>query len=172
MVLAGCSPYGPEELDRLMKEDPDFKLMVATRDQMSQQMRLIKDDLLAKKKGMDAQVGKLRQDYDTFAKSQNVKIEKFKAVSETNRNQLAQEIQTAAARLKDKGQELRRYEEIMKGWKGLLKNSKSTEISSRDKQKWEEDILRLEEKMRPLKEVIEELKIQIRLKKRKLSFLR
>src|SRR3989338_7482984 len=83
-LLAGCSAYGPEELDRLTKEDPHFKQMIIARDQMHAQMHAVKEDLLAKKQGMDAQIDKLRAEYDAYAKLQNQKIEKYQAAIDAN----------------------------------------------------------------------------------------
>ena len=171
-LCAGCSQYGPEELDRLVKEDPEFRQMIAARDQSHAQVKLIKADLLGKKKIMDSQISKIHLDYDTYAKAQTLKIEKFKSVIETSRAQLNQEIQGSEAQLAAKEKELEGYEKTLQGMRTMLKDSKGITLSPAEKQKWEERILMLSEKMRPLTEEIQELKISIRLKKRKLSFLR
>ena len=51
----------PEELDRLTKEDPVFKQMILQRGQAKARAQLIREDLLGRKKTMDAEIDKLRQ---------------------------------------------------------------------------------------------------------------
>ena len=164
--------HAPEELDRLTKEDPAFKQMIAARDQMHSQIRLIKDDLLEKKKAMDAQIGKLRQDYDVYAKAQTLKVEKCQNAIDANRKALKNEIETASAQLEAKQTELQGYEKTLGDVRKVLHESKSINLSAQEKQKWEERVLMLSEKIRPLTEELQELKLQIRLKKSKISFLR
>lgn len=172
LFLTGCSAYGPEELDRLTKEDSNFKQMIIARDQMHGQVRLIKDDLLAKKQTVDTQVDKLRAEYDAFAKLQNQKIERCQAAIDANRNLLKKDIEIEEASLTSKQAEFEGYSKTLGDVRKVLKESKGITFSSQEKQKWEEKTLLLSEKMRPLKEEIEDLILQIRLKKRKISFLR
>ena len=172
LTLAGCSSYGPEELERLIKEDPGFKQMIVARDQTRAQVKAIKDELLAKKKVMDQQIEKLRGDYDTYAKIQNLKIEKYQATIEANRNLLQREIETAGAQLAAKETELEGYEKTLTDVKKVMQETRGIKISAPEKEKWEERLLMLSEKIRPLSDEIQELKIQTRLKKQKLSFLR
>ena len=171
-LLAGCSAYGPEELDRLIKEDSNFKQMIIARDQMHGQMHAIKEDLLAKKQGMDAQIDKLHAEYDAYAKLQNQRIEKCQASIYSNRNFLKKEIEITEARLDSKRAELEGYSKTLLDVKRVLRESKGITFSAHEKQKWEEKILLLSEKIRPLKDEIEDLNLQNRLKKRKISFLR
>ena len=170
--LCGCSLAGPQELDRLIKEDPAFRQMIVVRDQAHNEMHQIKEDLLAKKKILDAQIDKLRSDYDLIAKAQNKKIEQLQTTIETNRNLLKHEMETAAARLSTKGTELTGYQKTLADVKKVLHESKGIHFSSQEKQKWEERILMLSEKMRPLTDEIQELKLEIRLKKQKMNFLK
>ncbi len=172
LFLTGCSSYGPEELDRLTKEDPNFKQMIAARDQVHAQGHAIKEDLLTKKQAMDAQIDKLRAEYDTYAKLQNQKIERGQAAVDANRNLLKKDIEIEEARLVSKQAELDGYSKTLADVRKVLKESKGITFSSQEKQKWEEKTLLLSEKMRPLKEEIEDLNLQIRLKKSKMSFLR
>ena len=171
LILTGCSSYGPEELDRLTKEDPNFKQMIVTRDQMRVQMRLIKEDMLEKKKAMDAQTDKLRAQYDAMAKLENAKIEKCQAVIDSSRALLKHEIEIDEARLDTKRTEFEGYRKTLSDVQRVLKESKGITFSAQEKQKWQEKVLLLSEKLRPLQEEIEDLNLQIRLKKRKISFL-
>ena len=171
IFLAGCGSYGPEELDRLTKEDPNFKQMILARDQAHGQMRAIREELLAKKQAMDAQVDQLRAEYDAFAKLQNQKIEKYRTSVDTNRQLLKKDIEIDETRLALKQTELEGYSKTLADVRKVLKESKGITFSTQEKQKWEEKTLLLSEKMRPLKEEIEDLMLQIRLKKRKISFL-
>ena len=52
----------------------------------------------------------------------------------------------------------------------VLREGKGINLSTQEKQKWEERILMLSEKIRPLSEEIQELKLQNRLKKRKIGY--
>ena len=171
LILTGCSSYGPEELDRLTKEDPGFKQMIITRDQMRAQMHLIKEDLLSKKKVMDAQIDKLRAQYDAISKLENQKIEKYQAAIDSNRALLKRDSEMAEASLESKRTEFEGYHKTLTDVQKVLKESKGITFSVQEKQKWQEKVLLLSEKMRPLKEEIEDLNLQIRLKKRKISFL-
>ena len=171
LILTGCSAYGPEELDRLTKEDPAFKQMIVTRDQMHAQIRAIKDDLLAKKKVMDTQIEKLRGQYDATAKLENQRIERCETAIESNRALLKRDIEAAELSLESKRTEFEGYRKTLEDVQKVLKESKGITFSVQEKQKWQEKVLLLAEKMRPLKEEIEDLNLQIRLKKRKISFL-
>ena len=172
LILTSCSSYAPEELDRLTKEDPNFKQMILTRDQMHQQIRLIKDDLLSRKKAMDTQIDRLRQEYDGYAKAQNLKIEKYKSTIEADRNLLRREIEAHEAHLTAKLTELGGYQKTLSDVRKVLRESKGIQLSSQENEKWNERILMLSEKIRPLLEEIQELKLQVRLKKQKMSFLK
>ena len=170
-VFMGCSSYGPEELDRLMKEDSGFRQMIVARDQMHVQMRLIKEDLLAKKEALDSQIDKLRAEYDATAKLQNQKIEKYQAAIDANRSLMKKDIEIAESRLEAKQTEVEGYNKTLLDIKKVLKESKGITFSAQEKQRWEEKILLLSEKIRPLRDEVEDLNLQIRLKKRKISFL-
>ena len=170
-TLSSCNGNSPEELDRLVKEDPSFRQMIESRDQAHSQMRLIKDDLLLKKKGVDAQVQKMRQDYDNYAKLQNKKIAQNESVITANRNNLKDQIEKMSLELEAKQKELAGYEETLADVKKVVRESKGIRLSGPERQKWEERILMLSEKIRPLSEEIQELKLQIRLKKKKIHFL-
>ncbi len=170
-VLSGCMSYGPEELDRLTKEDPEFKKMIELRDQIHNDISLIKNDLLSKKKTMDAQSEKLHQEYEIYAKNQNMKIEKMKQVVAAKRDLLNHDIEAASNALGLKETELKGYQDTLDQVRKMLTESKGLNLSSVEKQKWEERTLMLSEKMRPLSDEIQDLKLQIRLKKRKVGFL-
>jgi chromosome segregation ATPase len=172
VLVAGCSAYGPEELDRLTKEDPAFRQMILARDQMRAEIGRVKEDLLAKKKSMDSQIARFRQEYDAYAKIQNQKIDKYRAAIEANRNLLKREIDAMSSQITAKVTELGGYQKTQGEVKRLLSESKGIQISASEKQKWEERLLMLSEKIRPLQEEIQELKLQIRLKKQKISFLK
>ncbi len=172
-VLSGClTQESPEELDRLTKEDPSFKQMIAARDQAHNNIRYIKNDLLSKKKVMDAQIEKLRSEYDVYAKSQNTKIDQFRAQIENHRNQLSKDIDAAQASLEVKQAELDGYQKTTADVNKVLREAKGIQLSKAERQKWEERVLMLSEKIRPLAEEIQELKLRIRLKKQKIGFLR
>ncbi len=170
-LLAGCAANNPEELERLAKEDPNFRQMIATRDKMHADIRLIKEDLLARKRAVDAQVEKMRQDYDTYAKSQNIKIEKYKTGLEMYRKALAKDVEQAAMSMETKQNELAGYEKTLRDVQKVLHESKGITLSAQEKEKWQERVLLLNEKMRPLSEEIQDLKLKIRLNKRKIGFL-
>ena len=171
-TLAGCASYGPEELERLLKEDPNFKQMIIARDQARGQIKAIKNDMLSKKKIMDGQIEKFHQEYDVYAKTQHSKIEKYQATIDANRNLLKREIETGSAQLAAKETELEGYEKTLSDVKKVMRESKGIKISPQEKEKWEERTLMLSEKMRPLLDEIQELRLQIRLKKQKLIFLK
>lgn len=173
LLLTGCLIQdSPEELDRLVKEDPAFKQMIASRDQAHHNIRFIKNELLTKKNAMDVQVEKLRTDYDVYAKSQNKKIEEFRALIENHREQLNKDIEAAQASLASKQAELEGYKKTSVDVNDVLHEAKGIKLSKAERQKWEERVLMLSEKIRPLSEEIQELKLRIRLKKQKIGFLR
>lgn len=169
--LAGCSVNSPEELDRLTKEDPAFKQMIVQRDQAHAQMQLIKQDLLGKKRAMDAEIDRLRQGYDVYAKAQNQKIEKYQAAVDANRSKLKQEIEVSNASLGEKAVKLEGYKKTLLDIQKVLKEGKGIHFTPSDRKKWEEQILILSEKIKPLEDEIQDLKLQIRLKKQKIGFL-
>ena len=171
--LSGCLfQESPEELDRLTKEDPAFKQMIQSRDQARGQIRLIKEDLLAKKQTMDAEVEKLRAAYDAYSKAQNKKIDQFRAMIETNHDLLRQQLEQESARMQDKQVEMAGYEKTLADVRKVLQEGKGLSLSKTERQKWEERILMLSEKIRPLTDEIQELKLQVRLKKQKIQFLK
>ena len=171
--MAGCIfQESPEELDRLTKEDPVFKQMIAARDQARGQIHLIKDELLNKKKALDAEVEKLRGAYDAYAKAQNKKIDQFRALIEANHDLLKQQLERDGAHLEEKRVEMTGYEKTLSDVKKVLTEGKGLSLSKAERQKWEERILMLSEKIRPLADEIQELKLQIRLKKQKIQFLK
>lgn len=172
LSLAGCAVYGPEELERLVKEDPKFAQMITARDQAHAQIGLIKNDLLSKKKTVDAQVSKLRGDYDAYSKEQNLKIEKYQNAIEANRFLLKKEIDAVNEQLELKLVELSGYQKTLSDVKKVMRESKGIQLSKAEQQKWEERVLMLSEKIRPLSDEIQELKFKIRLKKQKSSFLK
>ena len=171
LSLTGCLQESPEELERLVKEDPTFKQMIAARDQAHVQIRLLKDELLNRKKQLDSQVEKLRADYDLVAKAQNKKIEDLRGTIEANRELMKRETTLGAASLEEKETELGGYQKTLADVRQVLHESKGISLSKAERQKWEERILMLSEKMRPLADEIQELKLQIRLKKQKLQYL-
>ncbi len=170
--LNGCFSQSPEELDRLLKEDPAFKQMIVARDQAHREILLIKQDLLNRKKVLDAQVEKMRAEYDGFAKTQNKKIDQYRATIEATRDQLTKEIEIASASMEEKEAELAGYQKTLVDVKKVLTESKGISLSKTEQQKWEERVLMLSEKSRPLSEEIQELRLQIRLKKQKIGFLK
>jgi len=172
VFLSGCLLESPEELDRLIKEDPAFKQMIALRDQAHRDILLIKQDLLSRKKVLDAQFDKMRSEYDVYAKAQNKKIDQYRSTIETHRNQLKKEVEFAVASMEDKETELAGYQKTLVDVKKVLTEGKGISLSKAEKQKWEERILMLSEKIRPLSEEIQELRLAIRLKKQKIGFLK
>lgn len=171
LALGGCFPESPEELERLIKEDPAFKQLIARRDEARLQIRTIKNDLLAKKQAMDSQVQRLRSEYDAYAKTQTKKIEQARASIDASREQLKREAEQAGASLEQKTAELAGYQKTLTDVKKVLTEGKGITLSKAERQKWEERILMLSEKIRPLSEEIQELRLQIRLKKQKIGFL-
>ena len=171
-LLAGCSSYGPEELERLTKEDAQFKQMIAARDQIHAEIRNIKQDLLEKKKTIDANIEKLRGEYDSYAKMQNRKIEKYQNVIEANRNILLRDTQNAESAVETKEKELERLVKTLGDVNAVLRQAKDITLSESEKQKWQERSILVSEKIRPLQDEIQELKARITLNKRKTSFLK
>jgi hypothetical protein len=172
LLIAGCASYGPEELDRLTKEDPQFRQMIAGRDKAHVEIRAIKNDLLSKKRIVDAQVEKLRSDYDVHAKAQNQKIEQYRAAVQASRGLLKREIEMLTAKLQARTTELDGYQKTLADVQKVIKESKGFNLSEAERQRWEERVLLLSEKIRPLLDEIQELKLQIRLKKQKMYFLK
>ena len=170
--FAGCSASSPEELERLTKEDPGFKQMILQRDQVHAEIHAVRDDLLAKKKAVDAQIAKWHREYDAYAKTQNQKIEKYQRAIEANGTVLKREMEMASARLESKLTERQGYEKTLADVKRVLNEGKGITLSPQEKQKWEERIQLLAEKLRPLLDEIQELKLQIRLKKQKMNCLK
>ena len=170
--LTGCSSSSPEELDRLTKEDSSFKQMITARDQANVQIRAIKEDLLNRKKVMDSQVDRLRKEYDAYAKAQNLTIEKYRTTIEANHSLLKRDVEMADAELSAKLKELDGYQKTLSDVKKVLREGKGLALSAPERQKWEERVLMLSEKMRPLMEEVQDLKLKIRLKKQKMYFLR
>ncbi len=148
-----------------------FKQMIFARDQAHAQEHLIKEDLLAKKRTLDGQVEKLRAEYDAYAKAQNKKIEQYQATIESNRDLLKRQIELASTELETKQKDVEEYEKTLSGIKRLLRESRGISFSGQEKQKLEEKALILSEKIRPLADQVQELKLQIRLKKQKIHFL-
>ncbi|MGH7198830.1 MAG: hypothetical protein ACREH5_08860 [Candidatus Omnitrophota bacterium] len=171
-LAAGCASYGPEELDRLTKEDPSFRQMIVARDKAQSEIRALKGDLLAKKKTLDAQVDRFRREYDAYAKAQNLRIEQFNLAIQANRNALKRETDAAAAKLEARLTELDGYQKTLADVKKVIKDSGGFNLSETERQRWEERVLLLSEKIRPLLDEIQELKLQIRLKKQKMFFLK
>ena len=170
--LSGCLfQENPEELDRLTKEDPAFKQIIQARDQAHDQIRLIKENLLSKKQTMDAEAEKLRAGYDAYAKAQNKKIDQFRGTIEANRNLLKQQLEQQSASMQGKQEEVAGYEKSLAAVRRVLQGGKGLSLSKTERQKWEERVLMLSEKIRPLVDEIQELKLQVRLKKQKIQFL-
>ena len=172
IFLSGCGSSGPDELDRLMKEDPDFKQLILQRDRLHGEMKAIKQSMLSKKKVMDAEIDQVRLAYDTYSKAENQKIEKYQAVIDASRLQMKQDIMHAQGSLSQKENEYKDYAKSLESAKQFIHGSKGITFSSQEKKQLEEKILLLSEKMRPLREEIEDLKLRIRLKKQKIDFLR
>ena len=172
LSLMGCLGENPEELTRLVKEDPAFKQMITARDEAQRQVQTIKQDLLSKKNNADGQIAKLKEDYQTYAKTQTQKMEQFRATIEANRSQLKHEAEVAVTSLQEKLAELASYERTLADVKKVLTEGRGLALSKTERQKWEERILLLSEKMRPLNEQIQDLRLRIRLKKQKIGYLR
>lgn len=169
--LTGCSVQNPEELERLVKEDASFSQMIAARNKIRADTKLIKNGLLVKKSALDAQVDRLRRDYDATAKAQNVKIEKYRSVIDTYRKSLAKDNDDATVSLQNKQNELSGYQKTLQDVRKVLHESRGISIPAQEKEKWQERILLLNEKMRPLSEEIQDLKLKVRLNKKKMGFL-
>ena len=172
LSLTGCLGENPEELNRLVKEDPAFKQMIAARDEAQHQVQLIKQDLLARKNTVNEQVGKLRAEYDAYAKVQSVKLQQYRAAIEADRAVLKREAETAGLSLEKKTAELASYQKTLADVKKVLTEGKGLSLSKTERQKWQERILLLSEKMRPLVEEIQDLRLGIRLEKQKIGYLR
>ncbi len=173
LTLSGCLiGTSQEELERLMKEDASFKQMIASRDQTHGQIRAIREDLLSRKKAADAQISRLRADYDAYAKTQSKRIEQLQQAIEANRTVLQQQIGAAEAQLESKRVEAEGYEKTLADVKRMLRDAKGIRLSTAERQKWEERMLMLSEKIRPLREEIQELKLQVRLKRQKIAYLK
>ena len=171
IFLSGCYAQGPEELDRLTKEDPAFKQMIVARDQARGQNRLIKKDMLAKKQVLDTQIERLRAEYNAYAGLGNKKIEQYRNTILLNANQLKREADAIAVRLEAKQRDLAGYEKTLVDFKKILREGKGIHFSSEERKNFEERILMLSEKIRPLADEIAELKLQLRLKKQKTAYL-
>ncbi len=171
-VNSGCQwNQGPEELQRLVKEDPYFKGMIVQKNQARGQIGAIKQDLLDKKRIVDARAEKLRAEYDAYAKAQNLKIDQYNLSIDANRGKLRNQITSAEAEIEAKQTELEGYQRTLVDVQKVLRESKGITFSTQEQKKWEERVLMLSEKIRPLSEEIQELKLQIRLKKQKISYL-
>jgi hypothetical protein len=110
VLFSGCALQSPEELERLVKEDPTFKQMIGQRDQAHAQIALIKQDLLTRKKTVDAQAEKLRAEYEANARVLNQKIEQLRAAIESHRQILKRDIDAASAQVEAKQTELAGYQ--------------------------------------------------------------
>jgi hypothetical protein len=154
-----------------VKEDTQFKQMITQRDQVHNQIRFIKDDLINKKAVMDGQIAKLHGDYDFYAKTQNKRIEQYRTMVDVNRLRLRQEIETAEAQIDANQVEVEGYKRTLVDLKNVLKDPKGISFSPQEKRKWEERVLMLYEKIRPLEEQIRELKLQNRLNNQKIGYL-
>ncbi len=162
----------PEELDRLMKEDPPFRDIIIQRDKALAQIQTIKYDLLSRKKALDGQIEKSRADYDKYAKAQNLVIEQYRATMDTHRKLLERETGVLKAQLETKMRELTGYETTLVDIRKILREGKGLNLSNSERQKWEDKVLMLSEKIHPLREQIQDFKLQIRLKKQKIAFLK
>ena len=74
--------------------------------------------------------------------------------------------------MQDKQVEMAGYEKTLADVRKVLQEGKGLSLSKTERQKWEERILMLSEKVRPLTDEIQELKLQVRLKKQKIQFLK
>jgi chromosome segregation ATPase len=173
ILVSGCVfQENPEELDRLVKEDASFKQLIVERDQAHSQMSVIKNDLLTRKKTLDAQVGKMRGEYDAYAKTLNQKVDQLRSGIESSRSLLKRQLEQDGANMEKKQSELAAYEKTLSDVRKVLHESKGISFSKAERQKWEERVLMLSEKIRPLADEIKELKLEMRLKKQKIRFLR
>lgn len=172
LILGGCLlTESPEELERLTKEDPAFEKMILSRNQAHQQIAAIKNDLLGRKRQLDAETARLRSDYDAYAQSQGQKMEVLRQSIEGHRRALKQQIETAQARLEAKQVEVEGYRKTLDDVRQMLKESKGITLSPKERQKWDERMLMLAEKIRPLEDEIRELRLEIRLKNQKIRYL-
>lgn len=171
LILIGCAPPDPEELERLVKQDPSFKQVIGARDQVHRQVQVIRTDLLQKKQALDSTVDKLRTDYDAFAKAQNQQIEKYQASLEAYRALMKRELETLNAQLQAKKTEFAGYKNSIESIHKMRGQTQGIKLSKAEQEKWQERVLMLSEKARPLVEEIRELEAEIALKKRKLSYL-
>ncbi|OGW92019.1 MAG: hypothetical protein A3D28_06370 [Omnitrophica bacterium RIFCSPHIGHO2_02_FULL_63_14] len=171
LLLAGCSVQRPEEFDRLLKEDPHFAQMISARDQARQEIQALKKDLLAKKKAMDAEIERLRGEYDAYARTQNQKVAKYEAYLSAARSVLRREVDTAEAQLEAKRTELKGYRETLDQVKKMSRGAKGIKITPDEKERWEDRSLLLSEKIRPLEDDIRQLQADIQLKKKKIAYL-
>lgn len=171
LFLSGCYPQSPEELDRLMKEDPAFRQTIEARDRARAGIRLIKNDLLARKRALDIQIGKLRDEYDAYAKGQYKKIEQYRAAILAAHQAMQREAELLSASADSKEKELSSYQKTLADFNKVLREGKGITFTKEEKKNFEERILLLSEKMRPLTDEIRELKLQLGLKKRKMAFV-
>jgi hypothetical protein len=172
LCLSGCLlGENDEELGRLVKEDPVFKQMILVRDESRRQIALIKNDLLSRKNTMNSQAEKLRAEYDAVAKVQNAKAEEYRASIRALRDKLKQELELSIASLEKKRLDMAGFQRTLADLKKVLTEGKGLALSKNERLKWEEKTLMLSEKMRPLSEEIQDLKLQIRLKKQKIGYL-
>ncbi len=171
LMVSGCVPVNQEELERLTKEDPSFAQMIASRDQAYAQIQLIKQDLLSKKKVLNAQTEKLQSDYEAYARLQSQKIDQFRATIASRRAVLQKDIDTAQQQLDVKQKELALCQNTLTNIRRLLNESKGVQLSSKERRNWEERAVVQAEKTKVLADEVQELKLYIRLKKQKASFL-
>lgn len=170
--ISGCTwNQSPEELQRLTKEDPAFKLMITQRDQARRQVSLIKNDLLKRKQVMDAETEKFRAQFDVYSKAANLKMDQYRTAIDADRSKLKGDIDISEARIETKQAELEGYQKTLVDVQKVLTESKGITLSPQEKKKWEERVLMLNEKIRPLTDEIQDLKLQIRLKKQKIGYL-
>lgn len=175
LFLSGCNSYNStasEELDRLTKEDPQFKEMMDSRNEAHRQIRAVKGQILEKKKVIDAKVSQLRKEYDAYVKENNITIEKYRSTIEANRNVLRREIEAGRAKLAAMAKELDGYQKTLGDVRKVISNGKGIDFSAEERKKWEERVLLLSEKIKPLADAIEEAKLSLRLKEQKMNFLK
>lgn len=172
LALGGCLiGESPEELERLTKEDPGFEKMILARNQVHQQIASIKQDLFDRKKALDAETLRMRSAHENYAAAQQQKIEGLRGAIEGYRRTLKSQIETAEARLEAKQIEVEGYRKTLADVQKMLRESKGIELSSKERQKWDERILMLTEKIRPIEDEMRELRLEIRLKNQKVRYL-
>jgi prefoldin subunit 5 len=120
---------------------------------------------------LDVQIGKLRADYDTVARLQNKKIQQYKALIAASANTLQRDIDALTGQLAAKEKELSEYQKTLVDIHKVLREGKGIHFSQEERQNFEERTLMLSEKIRPLADEVQELKLQIRLKKQKVGYL-